>query len=93
MSGEATRYDVKKEKFVLSASLSVLEIKTNNNVPLWLQSILRRHELWQSKYSKYCEAVRTYWEPKHYFLPVESSTVQPLVPEQQGLIRHAVGAA
>lgn len=84
-------YDTRKESFVLSPSRSILEIKTNGGLPLWLQSVLRRHELWQSKYSKYCEAVRTYWGPKHYFLPVDSDSVKPLLPTEEVPHRRAVG--
>jgi SPX domain protein involved in polyphosphate accumulation len=50
-------YDALKETFLVHPEKGVLEIKTNQGIPLWLHSILLRYELTQTRYSKYCLGV------------------------------------
>ncbi|HUR27891.1 MAG TPA: polyphosphate polymerase domain-containing protein [Planctomycetota bacterium] len=44
-------------KYVLSPELSVLEIKYNDRVPVWLTRLVARHQLPIVRYSKYCSAI------------------------------------
>ena len=44
-------------KYVLAPEVSVLEIKYNNHVPIWLTKLVARHELPIVRYSKYCSAI------------------------------------
>ena len=50
--------DPSQERMILPPGSGIFEVKTNFNVPLWLQSVLLRYELRQTKFSKYCVAVR-----------------------------------
>ncbi len=50
--------DDSQERSLIAPGSGIFEVKTNFNVPLWLQSILLRYELRQTKFSKYCVAVR-----------------------------------
>lgn len=51
------QYDADLEKNVIKAGSGVLEIKTNQGIPLWLFSIMKRFSLVQTRYSKYCLGV------------------------------------
>jgi hypothetical protein len=44
-------------KSVLSPQFSVLEIKYNDRVPLWLTRLVTYHQLPIVRYSKYCAAI------------------------------------
>lgn len=44
-------------KYVLSPDYSVLEIKFNDRVPIWLTKLVAHHELPIVRYSKYCSAI------------------------------------
>ncbi len=44
-------------KYVLSPELSVLEIKYNDLVPIWLTKLVAYHDLPVVRYSKYCAAI------------------------------------
>ena len=44
-------------KYVIAPELSVLEIKFNDRVPIWLTKLVARHELPVVRYSKYCAAI------------------------------------
>ncbi len=44
-------------KYVLSPERSVLEIKYNDRVPIWLTKLVAHHELPVVRYSKYCAAI------------------------------------
>jgi SPX domain protein involved in polyphosphate accumulation len=48
-------------KYVLDPQLSVLEIKFNDRVPIWLTKLVARHQLPVVRYSKYCAAVDRQW--------------------------------
>jgi hypothetical protein len=52
------RYDPTKESFIHPSSSGILEIKANSGIPLWLQSILTDYGFCQSRFSKYCLAVK-----------------------------------
>ncbi len=45
------------ERNVLSPDQGVVEVKSDQSIPLWLQSVLRRYSLSQVRYSKYCLGV------------------------------------
>ena len=57
----ATALDLRRPfqtgKYLLDPRLVVVEIKFNNNVPLWLTRLTSRHELDVTRMSKYCSAV------------------------------------
>jgi len=46
-----------KEKYFVHPSLAVLEIKTNEKVPIWLVSLIQRFEIEAHRVSKYCLSV------------------------------------
>lgn len=48
LTGETARH------FFLSPDLTVLEVKVNDAVPLWLSNLLARHHCSLTRYSKYC---------------------------------------
>ncbi|NBW41678.1 polyphosphate polymerase domain-containing protein [bacterium] len=50
-------YNDAQEKSIIAPDLGVFEVKTNQAVPMWLQSILCRYSLPQTRYSKYCLGV------------------------------------
>lgn len=50
-------YDDKKEKSIIDPDLGVFEVKTNQAIPPWLQSLLCRYQISQTRYSKYCLGV------------------------------------
>ena len=53
-------------KYALDPELSVLEIKFNEHVPIWLTKLVARHELPIVRYSKYCAAIdREYFQGAH----------------------------
>lgn len=49
--------DKNGERFLLPPDYGIFELKTNHNIPMWLQSILLRHNMTQTRFSKYCLAV------------------------------------
>jgi hypothetical protein len=59
-----TPYQSETEPFFLPPSQSILEIKSENSLPLWLVSMIQRYEFTRSRYSKYCSAVEQIFEPK-----------------------------
>jgi len=46
-----------KEKYFVHPSLAVLEIKTNEKVPIWLINMIQRFEIEAHRVSKYCLSV------------------------------------
>ena len=66
------KYDFKKEKFFLPHNMAIVEIKSNQHIPLWLQTLLLKAEFAKVRYSKYCEALK-YFEDKKY-PPLSSAT-------------------
>lgn len=62
------RFDPDTEKFVLDPSQGVLEIKSNQGIPLWLHSVLSRFQFVQTRYSKYCLAVDAVFGPTRPWL-------------------------
>ena len=50
-------YNEAQEKSIIAPDLGVFEVKTNQAIPMWLQSILCRYALPQTRYSKYCLGV------------------------------------
>jgi hypothetical protein len=52
------RYNSERELFIHSSDSGILEIKANTGIPLWLQSIVAEYGLMQSRFSKYCLAVK-----------------------------------
>jgi hypothetical protein len=50
-------YNDTQEKSIIAPELGVFEVKTNQAIPMWLQSILCRYALPQTRYSKYCLGV------------------------------------
>jgi SPX domain protein involved in polyphosphate accumulation len=50
-------FDKVNEKHIIAPDQGILEVKSNQSIPLWLNSILRRYELVQTRYSKYCLGV------------------------------------
>ena len=51
-------YDAKQEKYFLSPQKAILEIKSNDQLPVWLQNLLLKYGFSKTRYSKYCDAVR-----------------------------------
>ncbi|MCI5066586.1 polyphosphate polymerase domain-containing protein [bacterium] len=51
------RYDEEREKSIIAPDQGVFEVKTNQAIPVWLQSILCRYQVTQTRYSKYCLGV------------------------------------
>jgi SPX domain protein involved in polyphosphate accumulation len=80
-------YEKDRERFLINPSTAILEIKTNSNVPLWLQSALRRYGLRQEKYSKYCESVNKWYGRAHNFIPMEEDL--PLLRVEDHLLTPA----
>jgi hypothetical protein len=70
------RYSWNKEVFIHPPQLGILEIKANIHIPVWLQTILARYELVQSRFSKYCLAVKTSLGevPRYASIPQELQT-------------------
>ncbi len=73
------QFDPKHERHILRADFGVLEVKTNDTIPLWLSSALNRFGMSQVRYSKYCLGVdRLYarghqrWIPSRDFLSQET---------------------
>lgn len=50
-------FDEKVEQSIIKPELGVLEVKTNQSIPYWLQSALVRYQMSQTRYSKYCLGV------------------------------------
>lgn len=50
-------FDADLEKNLIAPDCGVLEVKTNQGIPLWLFSIMKRFQLVQTRYSKYCLGV------------------------------------
>ncbi|MCB0319970.1 MAG: polyphosphate polymerase domain-containing protein [Bdellovibrionales bacterium] len=50
-------YKPEQERSIIAPDLGVFEVKTNQSVPTWLQVILRRYNIGQTRYSKYCLGV------------------------------------
>ena len=50
-------FDPNIEKNLIAPGSGVLEVKTNQGIPLWLFSIMKRFQLVQTRYSKYCLGV------------------------------------
>ena len=50
-------FDPDYEKHIIDPGQGVLEVKSNQSIPLWLNSIMRRHSFVQTRYSKYCLGV------------------------------------
>lgn len=50
-------FDPDAEKHIIRSSHGVLEIKTNQSIPLWLNSIMQKYSFVQTRYSKYCLGV------------------------------------
>lgn len=55
--------DMKVEKFILNADYGIFEVKTNDVIPMWLQSVLLRYGLSQTRFSKYCLGVDAVYGP------------------------------
>lgn len=49
-----SKYNPDEEKFICDPKHGVLEIKTNQSIPLWLQSITKRYSFKHTNFSKYC---------------------------------------
>lgn len=52
-----SQYNEATERSIIAPDLGVFEVKTNQSIPMWLQSILRRYAITQTRYSKYCLGV------------------------------------
>lgn len=52
-----SKFDSDVEKLVIAPDCGVLEVKSNQSVPLWLQSTLVKYGMSQCRYSKYCLGV------------------------------------
>lgn len=65
------QYDEEIEKPIIDPSQAILEVKSNSSMPLWLQSALRRYELSQTRYSKYCLGVDAVFNKGKPFIPTE----------------------
>jgi hypothetical protein len=50
-------FDPSTEQPIIAPDCGVLEIKSNQSIPFWLQSILIRYDMAQCRYSKYCLGV------------------------------------
>lgn len=50
-------FDSDAEKHIIKSEHGVLEIKTNQSIPLWLNSIMQKYSFVQTRYSKYCLGV------------------------------------
>ncbi|RMG43658.1 MAG: polyphosphate polymerase domain-containing protein [Candidatus Dadabacteria bacterium] len=48
------QYSPAEEKYLIDGGHGVLEIKTNQTIPLWLSSALTRYGVPQTRFSKYC---------------------------------------
>jgi len=48
---------IHKEQYFMHPGLAVLEIKTNEKVPIWLISLIQRHSIEAERVSKYCLSV------------------------------------
>ena len=51
------KHDDEHEKSIIDPTYGVLEVKTSQSIPLWLNSIMQKHKLSQVRYSKYCLGV------------------------------------
>lgn len=58
-------YDKDEEKFICPPDKAVLEVKTNQSIPLWLQSIMRKYDFKHTKFSKYCLGVDAVYGTKN----------------------------
>lgn len=63
------RYNAGRELFIHAPSGGILEIKANSSIPVWLQSILIDFRLSQSRFSKYCLAVKSLYGSTPRCLP------------------------
>lgn len=52
------QFDRIGESFIHPAASGILEIKANSGIPLWLKSIMSDYGFFQSRFSKYCLAVK-----------------------------------
>lgn len=77
-------YDWTREQFIHSPHSGILEIKANSGIPVWLQTILARYELTQSRFSKYCLAVKCLYGSAPRFLgaPSEVITSRSVIEEE-----------
>lgn len=55
--GSLPVFDSEREVPIIAPDKGVLEVKTNQAVPLWLNSIMKRYQMTQIRYSKYCLGV------------------------------------
>jgi SPX domain protein involved in polyphosphate accumulation len=76
-------FDPKTEQSIIAPGYGVLEIKSNQSVPFWLQSILIRHNMAQCRYSKYCLGVDILYGsgPHKNFIPCQSE--DPFFPDEK----------
>ena len=51
------KFDPDLEKYLCQPGQGVLEVKTNKNIPIWMQSILRKYPFKHTQFSKYCLGV------------------------------------
>jgi len=57
------KFDDNLEKLLIAPDQGVLEVKSNQGIPLWLHSIMQNHQLVQTRYSKYCLGVDAIFGP------------------------------
>jgi SPX domain protein involved in polyphosphate accumulation len=63
------KYCPDSEKFIINSNHGVLEIKTNQSIPLWLNSIMQHYQFVQTRYSKYCLGVDKIYGGIKGFIP------------------------
>ncbi|MCB0340261.1 MAG: polyphosphate polymerase domain-containing protein [Bdellovibrionales bacterium] len=81
-------YDSAKERFVLPPDHGLFEVKTNRALPMWLQSVLMRHQLSQTRFSKYCLAVDAAYQGRKPWLRTREEPTED--EEGEGLQKKVV---
>lgn len=67
------KFDAEKEKYICQPHLGVLEVKTNQSIPLWLQSIMRKYPFRHTRFSKYCLGVDAVYGASRPWLAFEEN--------------------
>lgn len=86
----AQRYDAIEKTRLLDTNKVLMEVKSRNNIPLWLTDILTRHGIYKQSFSKYGRAYTGYLQSTH--LPVLSSELEPIIGSKTTLPTRSVYA-
>ena len=76
------RYVSEDEHFCVDPAMGIFEVKSNTGIPLWLQTALMRHELTQTRASKYCLAMDAAFKEKKPWLRTAENQIPDIATEQ-----------